>query len=262
MVKHFQYFKKITLILLIICNNGFADKLAQRGWYFYDDPVFTKIPVKKTPQFNSYQDMQDQINKEVQELQLQAIYNPTKENIHLYNTVIRRLGDFAFRFSMLATTDIWHDPDSGISQSAPNGAGAQSDLDKQRSQLSGLFQRVALIYFIDKNCKYCEIEANELKKLELSYNAAIRVVSLDGSTVSQYPNPMIDNGISKKLNVKKAGEIQIFDSQTNKTTILGYGYIHLDQILQRMQTLFITGTSNWNEYLKQKQPVLIERSSK
>ena len=64
-------------------------------------------------------------------------------------------------------------------------------------------------------------------------------------------------GISKKLQVKEPGEILVFDSSNNQTTVLGFGYIHFDQIIQRIQTLFITGTANWDQYVSQKQPVLL-----
>ena len=85
------------------------------------------------------------------------------------------------------------------------------------------------------------------------------MISLDGTTVPQYPTPTEDKGISQKLGVNAPGELLAFDSTNNKTTVLGYGYIHFDQIVQRLQTLFITGTADWSNYLKQQDPVMIDK---
>jgi hypothetical protein len=162
---------------------------------------------------------------------------------------------------MLSVTQNWQDPNAGISMSAANGAGLQLDLNKQREQIADIVKRYAIFYFIDKSCKYCSAQANELKRMEYTYNITVRVISMDGSTLEQYPNPTLDNGISKKLGVKEAGELMAFDSSSNKTTVLGFGYVHFDQIVQRLQTLFITGTANWDEYLNQKQPVVLSKDS-
>lgn len=249
--------------MLFISTICFADDGAMRGWYYYDDPVqdtqVTQKPQVTQPVYKSYSDYNEAVKKEFEEIQDRAIYNPTPENIQAYNVALRSISNNAVKFAMLSVTKNWQDPNSGISKMAPNGAGLQADLDKERQQISGIVKRYAIFYFIGQDCKYCSIEANELKRLEYTYNVSVRVISLDGTTVSQYPKPMANNGISKKLGVTEPGEILAFDSTNNKTTVLGYGYVHFDQLIQRLQTMFITGTANWDNYLKQQQPVMIDR---
>ena len=254
--------KKALIFGLILPVLALADN-PMRGWYYYDDPKPESVQVesKLPPKYKSYTEFNEAVKREFEEIQNRAIYNPTPENIQAYNEALRAVSNNAVRFGMLSVTQNWQDPNAGISMSAANGAGLQLDLNKQREQIADIVKRYALFYFIDKDCKYCSVEANELKRMEYTYNITVRVISMDGSTLQQYPNQTLDNGISKKLGDKEAGELMAFDSNNNKTTILGFGYVHFDQIVQRLQTLFITGTANWDEYLNQKQPVVLSKDN-
>lgn len=231
------------------------------GWYFYDDPKLQEMKKSnESPVYKSYREFNEALKEQFEEIQDKAIYNPTPENIKAYNLALRMISNNAVKFGLLSVTQNWQDPNAGISVSAPNGAGLQHDLDNERKQIGEIIKRYAVFYFISKDCKYCSLEANELKRMEYTYNISVRIISMDGSNLQQYPSPTPDKGISQKLGVKEPGEILVFDSNNNRTTVLGFGYIHFDQLVQRIQTLFITGTANWNQYLNQSQPVLLNRS--
>jgi len=240
---------------------SYAGTDAMYGWYYYDDPkpVVIQAPKTESATYKSYRDYNESLKQEFEEIQMKAIYSPTPENIQAYNVALRMLSNNAVKFGLLSVTQNWQDPNSGMSMTAPNGAGLQRDLDTQRKEIGNIVKRYAIFYFIGKDCKYCSVQVNELKRLEYTYNITVKVISLDGSNLPQYPAPMMDNGIGKKLGVREAGEMLVFDSTNNKTTVLGYGYVHFDQIIQRLQTMFITGTANWNQYLNQAQPVLIDK---
>ncbi len=259
MAKLIRYFKKkayhiiLYSMLFTIC---YADDKAMQGWYYYqkESPVVELHPIYK-----SYSEFNTALKQEFAEIEYKAIYNPTPDNIKAYNQALKTVSNNAIRFGLLSVTENWQDPSSG--NSAANGAGLQLDLDKQRQQIAKIVKRYAIFYFISKDCKYCSVEANELKRLEYTYNINIQVVSLDGSTLLQYPSPILDHGISHKLNIQAPGELLAFDSNTNQTTVLGFGYIHFDQLIQHLQTLFITGTANWQQYLEQKQPVSLTQDT-
>lgn len=256
--------KYLCFMLSALCFNLYADNNSMRGWYYYEtSPVESVTPakIKQNPTYKSYREFNAAIQQEFEEIQDRAIYDQTPENIQAYNQALRAISNNAVKFGMLSVTQNWQDPNAGLSTSALNGAGLQQDLDKQRQQIGQIVKRYALFYFIDRNCKYCSVEANELKRLEYTYNVTVRVISMDGTTLQQYPTPTADRGISKKLGVTEAGELMAFDSTNNKTTVIGFGYIHFDQIIQRLQTLFITGTANWDQYQNQKQPILLNRDN-
>ncbi len=253
--------KKLLFGSLLMAGLANADPLAERGWYYYEDPQIITTPVESPPKalYPNWTAYNDAVKKEFEEIQDRAIYNSTPDNVQAYNQALRTITNNAVRFGMLTVTQNWQDPKSGIANAAPNGAGLQMDLDNQRKQIGDVVRRYAIFYFVGNNCKYCNVEANELKRLEYTYKITVRVISLDGATVPQYPTPTADKGISKKLGVTAPGELLAFDSTNNKTTVLGYGYIHFDQIIQRLQTLFITGTADWDNYLKQQEPVVIDK---
>ncbi|MBY0380268.1 MAG: conjugal transfer protein TraF [Burkholderiales bacterium] len=258
--KYLTYILKIFIISVV--GNVYAGTDAMNGWYFYDDPrpIIVKTPKNnESKTYGGYRQYNEELKNEFEEIQDKAIYDPTPENIKAYNVALRMISNNAVKFGLLSVTQNWQDPNAGISVAAPNGAGLQQDLDTQRKQINEIVKRFAIFYFIAKDCKYCSIEANELKRMEYTYNISVRVISMDGYSVPQYPNPTPDAGISKKLQVKEPGEILVFDSSNNKTTVLGFGYIHFDQIIQRIQTMFISGTANWDQYLTQPQPILINR---
>lgn len=253
--------KKLLIGSLLLAGLVNADPAAERGWYYYEDPqtIIPQVESQPKVQYSSWTAYNDAIKREFEEIQDRAIYNPTPENVQAYNQALRSITNNAVRFGMLTATQNWQDPNSGLATSAPNGAGLQMDLDNQRKQIGDIVRRYAIFYFVGKDCKYCAVEANELKRLEYTYKITVRVISLDGTTVPQYPTPTADKGISQKLGINAPGELLAFDSTNNKTTVLGYGYIHFDQIVQRLQTLFITGTADWSNYLKQQDPVMIDR---
>jgi conjugal transfer pilus assembly protein TraF len=258
--KYLTYILKIFIISVV--GNVYAGTDAMNGWYFYDDPrpiIFKTPKNNESKTYGGYRQYNEELKNEFEEIQDKAIYDPTPENIKAYNVALRMISNNAVKFGLLSVTQNWQDPNAGISVAAPNGAGLQQDLDTQRKQINEIVKRFAIFYFIAKDCKYCSIEANELKRMEYTYNISVRVISMDGYSVPQYPNPTPDAGISKKLQVKEPGEILVFDSSNNKTTVLGFGYIHFDQIIQRIQTMFISGTANWDQYLTQPQPILINR---
>lgn len=255
--------KKLLCGLMLVNGLAHADSNAERGWYYYEDPqVIVAPPVESQVQYPSWRAYNDALKQDFEEIQDRAIYNPTPENVQAYNQALRTITNNSVRFGMLSTTQNWQDPNSGLATAAPNGAGLQMDLDNQRKQIGDIVRRYAIFYFVGSDCKYCAVEANELKRLEYTYKITVRVISLDGTSVPQYPTPTPDKGISKKLGVSAPGELLAFDSSNNKTTVLGFGYIHFDQIIQRLQTLFITGTADWSEYLKQQDPVMIDKDAR
>lgn len=180
----------------MLSSIAYADTdIGGRGWYYYEDPQQESVTIQQ-PQYHNYREYNEAVKQAFEEIQDRAIYNPTPENVQAYNQALRTISNNAVRFGMLSVTQNWQDPNAGLSTTAANGAGLQLDLDKQRQQISQIIKRYAIFYFIDKNCKYCSVEANELKRLEYTYNVTVRVVSMDGSTLPQYPNPVMDKGMS------------------------------------------------------------------
>lgn len=239
-----------SLFLIMIWSKVYASPDAQVGWFFYEKPLKVESQnAKPIPQFNNYKQLLDQAKAEYEEVEAKAILDPTPENIMLYRQAMQVISDRSAKLALLATTQNWQDPNSRISLQATGGAGLQQDLDSSRRDVADLVKRFGIFYFFSANCKYCSLEANEVKRLELNYGINIKAVSMDGSNLKQFPNALPDKGFSTALGVKKPGALVALDVVTGKSVIIGYGYMHYDAIIERLHTLFVSGTAYPEQYL-------------
>lgn len=238
-----------------MASNVYASNDATLGWYYYaTPPIIESEEIYNNTQFSSYKQLLDEAKKEYEELEAAAIINPSQENIQAYRQAMQLVSDKTARLAMLTATQNWQDPTSRISNIAVNGSGLQQDLDKARQENEDIVKNYGLFYFISSDCKYCFVEANELKRIEQTYGINIVAVSMDDSTLPQYPTPLKDNGFSANLGVSRAGALVAFDVTKNKAVVLGYGYLHYDEIMSRIHALFISGTAYPDEYVNKDNP--------
>jgi conjugal transfer pilus assembly protein TraF len=244
---------------MLLISSVNADNLATKGWYYYETPPVLQLESQDQQMFYSSKQLLDEAKKEYEEIEAAAIINPSPDNIKAYRQAMQLVSDRTAKLAMLTATQNWQDPDSRLSVEAVNGSGLQQDLDTARREYSDIVKNYGLFYFISKDCKYCNVEANELKRLEMTYGINIMAVSMDDSTLPQYPNPLKDNGFSVNLGISKPGALVAFDVKKNKAVVIGYGYLHYDEIMKRIHALFISGTAYPDEYVKTDNP---ERISK
>ena len=246
-----------VLVLVAKCNMGYASEDVERGWFYYErPPQIASQPVQE--QYKSYKQLLDEVKAEYDELEAKAIINPSSENVKDYRNAMQLVSDKSAKLAMLAATQNWQDPNSRISLQATSGSGIQQDLDKARLQNAEIVRKYGIFYFFAKDCKYCEVEASEIKRLEATYGIHVVAISMDGSQLPEFSNTLPDNGFSTNLGVTKPGALIAFDSTTRKAVPIGYGYLHFDEIMKRIQALFISGTAYTNEYLKSDMPVKID----
>lgn len=241
---------------IFMASAALADPLAEQGWFFYKDPPQQKIEsqpdTQENPeQFNSYKQLLNQARVEYEEAQAKAIVNPTQENIAAYRAATKVIIDQSARFAMLTGTQYWQDPDSGLAQQATGGKGLSQDISNMQEQNEEIVRKYGIFYFFASNCKYCSVEADELKRMEVQYGITVKAISMDGSSLQQYPSAIQDNGMSLNMGVKTPGALVVFDSNRNKPVVLGYGYMHYTEIFKRIHTLFVSGTADPDTYLKQ-----------
>ncbi len=252
-----NYWKSLSILLILFTKVVHSDSLATKGWYYYEQPP--KVESAPIVQFYSYKQLLDEAKKEYEEVEAAAIVNPTPANIKAYRQAMQLVSDRTAKLAMLTATQNWQDPDSRLSQEAVNGSGLQQDLDDARKEYGEIVKNYGLFYFISKDCKYCYVEANELKRLETSYGINVMIISMDDSTLPQYPNPVKDNGFSANLGISKPGALVAFDVKNKKPIVIGYGYLHYDEIMKRIHALFISGTAYPDEYINNSNPERIAK---
>jgi conjugal transfer pilus assembly protein TraF len=255
---NFRQSIRAILVLIAICNVSYASEDVERGWFYYErPPQIESQPSPPPPEYKSYKQLLDEVKAEYDEIEAKAIINPTPENIKAYRQAMQLVSDKSAKVAMLAATQNWQDPNSRISLQATGGSGIQQDLDKARTENAEIIRKYGIFYFFAKDCKYCEVEASEIKRLEATYGIHVVAISMDGSTLPGFENALPDNGFSTNLGVSKPGALIAFDSTTRKAIPVGYGYLHFDEIMKRIQALFISGTAYTDEYIKSDMPVKI-----
>lgn len=250
--------QSLSIILVLLMGQVFCSEDAQKGWFYYELPpqIESEIP---TPQYNSYKQALEAAKAEYDEVEARAIIDPTPLNVKAYRDAMQLISDKSARLAMLASTQSWQDPNSRLSLFAQGGSGSQQDLDNMRTLDADIIQKYGIFYFFSKDCKYCSVEANELKRLENTYGIHVVAVSMDGSLLSQFPDAINDNGFSTNLNIDKPGALVAFDSIKEKAVTIGYGYIHFDEIIKRVQALFVSGTGDPSTYINSTLPVKIDK---
>lgn len=244
-------------IILAVFISGFsyASEDVERGWFYYEKPP--QVESLQEPQFTSYKQLLDTVKAEYDEVEAKAIINPNPENVKAYREAMQLVSDKSAKVAMLTATQNWQDPNSRLSLQATGGSGIQQDLDKSRIANADIVKKYGMFYFFGKNCKYCDVEANEIKRLEATYGIHVMAISMDGSKLVQFPDAVADNGFSINLGINKPGALVAFDTTTRKAIPIGYGYLHFDEIMKRIQALFISGTAYPDKYVNSELPVKI-----
>ncbi|MBY0379506.1 MAG: conjugal transfer protein TraF [Burkholderiales bacterium] len=250
--------KSLSIVLALLISQVYCSEDAQKGWFYYEQPPQIESEIV-TPQYNSYKQALEAAKAEYSEVEARAIIDPTPSNVKAYRDAMQLISDKSARLAMLASTQSWQDPNSRLSQFAMGGSGGQQDLDNMRAEDGEIIKKYGIFYFYSKDCKYCNVEANELKRLENTYGIHVVTVSMDGSLLSQFPDAINDNGFSANLNIDKPGALVAFDSIKKKAITIGYGYMHFDEIIKRIQALFVSGTGDPSTYINSKLPVKIDK---
>lgn len=251
-----NYRKSLWVFLALFMHFINADEQAARGWFWYQDPkvVEQQLPPPDPLAGKTPAQIWSEAGKEVENLQAAAVLNPTQANIKAFRDAQNLLIERSTRFGMLAATQNWQDPSSPTSKTSYGGAGNIQDMNRYRDDVASLLKQFGIFYFYTSDCKYCSVQADVMKSMEMQYGMRVVGVSLDGSKLQQFPNSVPDNGISAKAGIPKNlnnDAIVAFDSFNNKLVVVGYGYVPTSSILERLHTLFVTKTGFPDEYLKQ-----------
>jgi len=181
------------------------------GWFFYKDPKREerkeeekeiRVEVSKTSSESLFT---ERMRRWGEELLSRAMEEPTIENVKAYmeyNNLMMRLSE---NFSLLWQKALMMYPE--LESPVP-----VSDVDKdlyfenkrenEREIIYGLSKKAGLFFFYDGSCPYCERQAYYLQRFRLEYPFfVIKPVSLDGSVMSEFPDTLLDNGISQRLGV-------------------------------------------------------------
>lgn len=237
-------------------TKGYWDQSAwtdpDRGFLWYAPPPPPKKPQpkegRKTPQEMTNKELGEELNR----LLDVAVKDQTTKAVKEYLYLQQYAMDRASRFSDVFRRTVWTTPELDYSlRGRPTNAMAVASFDADRDQRrrvasEDLGKTHGLFFYFKGNCPYCHQLAPILRMYQRNYGVEVFAISMDGSTLSEFPNARRDNGSATNLGVTTVPAVFLANKATGKVQPIGYGVLALDELVERVYVL--TQTQPGQEY--------------
>jgi len=196
----------------------------KEGWYFYNEkfpppepqqeepakqPDSAEKPSEVVKQHDKQEETKelfvDMMQRKGKELLSKAIENPTIENLRAYMEFNKLQMQISSNFSLAWARVLAMYPDLAVD--IPN-----QDADKaiyfaeQDKEVNNTIRRLAdfagLFFFYSSTCPYCQRQAFYLTEFRKKHpEMVIKPITIDGGVLPEFPDTVMDNGISQTLGV-------------------------------------------------------------
>ena len=240
----------ISLLVWVVSCGGVQSAYLQHkaeGWHFYED-LSRPSPEPSSPA--SAADSLDPVaqlsafKKEVERLKAVAVMSPTFENVQAYMKIQKHLMQQASRFAQRWMEVVYTTPTLDYTIQHPTSQMARHVyLDEQASQMNvavaQLAQSHGLFFFFSATCAYCKNFAPIVKAFSRQYGWEVMAISMDGSSLPEFPNAVVDNGAAAQLGVQFVPTLLAVNPTTEEVIPLSHGMNSQDQILDRIRVLIM-----------------------
>lgn len=250
-------FSYVAILATLIANAGAAGFYgdSNRGWFFYESkPVESAeimlpkalLPAEiKTPGEQAESDLAA-LQKQLKQASALAIMDPTPENAWAYQQVKTKIFDMSSVLADVQMQNEWQRPDSYMSSNPTGGEGLAIDRTNQNHCSADMIKKTGDVWgtflFVSKDCKYCSAQVNVQKQVTRTYAMTAMVIGFDNVRPENLGDLAFapDNGISRKFNIKNEGKpvTVMFNVKTGQSKVLGYGYIPIDNLNERICHLY------------------------
>ncbi len=228
----------IGMILIPTCAiANYYDRKAE-GWYWYESHNLVisqrseSDPIKLLAQFKS----------KVSRLKAKAVMQPTFENVRAYMEIQKALMERSSRFAHKWLEVVYSTPELDHSIKHPTSqSGRHVYLDQQQQQMDRQIRELAKthgLFFFYSDCEYCKKFAPIVKGFADKYGWPVLAISVDGTTLPEFPGSRIDNGSATALGVKHVPTLLAIEPKTGAVIPLSFGLSTHDQIEDRIRVLF------------------------
>ena len=223
----------------------------ERGWFWYQLPLERKKPkppsaptvAPHTEPARSAELIEfEALQKRVEERRNIAIIRPTERNIRNYLAVQAEVIDKASLFADVAQRVIWANPEFDYTVTGrPVNAKAlevydRAAIDARDGTAVALAKDHALFFFFRSDCPYCHQFGPYLKEFEAKFGLTVVPISVDGGPLlPAFPNPKIDNGIARTLDVREVPALFLVEPASGRIVPVGYGVLSESELLERLQ---------------------------
>lgn len=217
-------------------------------WYAMPKPPDAALPETKPLAAMTNKEL----GAEIERLLDVAVERQSPEAVRSYLQVQQYAMERASRFSDVFRRTVWTSPELDYSlRGRPANAMAVAAFDGQRAAhrnhtSAALAGTHGLFFFFRAGCTYCHQLAPILKMYQRAYGVEVFAVSVDGSTLPEFPDARPDNGTARKLNISAVPALFLADKRSGAIQPIGFGLMSLDDIVTRVHVL--TRTQPGEEY--------------
>ncbi|MBX9786236.1 MAG: type-F conjugative transfer system pilin assembly protein TraF [Alphaproteobacteria bacterium] len=231
-------------------STAFFERHAE-GWHWYekfsrDNKIEERKenPSGKSSPFSSPSST-EKIEAQRKELETKlhtAILEPSHENIITYILAQKTLMDQSQRFSEAWKKVVMKTPALDETLIHPVDQNARHIYYQKRHQditkrIKTLAQEYGLFFFFKGTCAYCHHFAPVVKDFAKKHGWSVLGVSLDGSTLTEFPEARRDNGMAARLQVSHVPALIAFHPISGQMIPLAYGLVSESEIEERIDVL-------------------------
>ena len=217
----------ISLILIfglapLVYSQPYWWEKEDEGWFFYRDPLREEekeeVKEERKPEVKSESPVPEpgplfteRMKKRGDELLSHAMENPTIENVKAYmeyNNLMMKLSE-NFSLAWQKALMMYPEFEGPVPVSdADKDLYFQSVREREQEILQGLSREAGLFFFYSSSCPHCERQAAHLRRFMAEHPYfVVKPISLDGGVLPEFPETVMDNGISSRLGVDKVPSI-------------------------------------------------------
>ena len=223
-------------------------------WFYCEKPKPRPNPKSApAPSTTAASERLAAISKQLDELKVRAILEPSEANVTAYIRFQREQLDRASMFSDVWQRSMWQNPELDYTLQRPVSTLAKRAwIDNRKAEqelaLRNLSKRYGIFYFYAQSCGACEIFAPILKSLAVSSGFNVVAVSMDGGPNREFPNYVVDVGQHAKMGLtsKATPALVLYDTVARRPIPIGTGILSADEITERIFTL--TSTKVGSDY--------------
>jgi len=249
--KRMSTFCLISLFLSVSLPTqaSYIDRKAE-GWHYYEDrkqPLTKDISPKKEEAKKSPNDPVERLarfKKELETLKAVAVMDPTFDNVQAYMVFQKKMMKKSSKFAQKWMEVVFTTPELDYTVKHPTSQTARhvyldQEKLKMEQEIKRLSQTHGLFFFFMKGCSYCKNFAPIVKAFSKKYGWDVIAISLDGSSLPEFPDAVQDNGSAAQLGVTVIPTLLAVNPQKEQVVPLSHGMSSQDQILERIRVLIL-----------------------
>ena len=230
-------------------NTWFGDH--GRGWHFYepepDEPDPTLPPpaaprptLSQTPEAGPRPFSAQWLKDNIEQLQMNALDDPSEENVKLFLYAQKAVMDRAESFSQSVKEVVRTTPELDAQSNAPLTSMAKATWNRAARQahknaIRRILDAGGIWYFFMSTCPYCSKQSPILASWGINNDARIQAISLDGlpGPEGAFPDFRPDQGQGATLGVKVTPTLY-YVSPPRLIEPIGQGLMTLSQLEERL----------------------------